>query len=471
MIKIGVVPKTVLFFAALVVVNVFLFSFFTKNSASTLVWIGFISFAGLAIFLALRTKKALDYFRHSLEYLTKNSLDEKVALQSRDEFGQVAEALDTFRSSLKEKISASEGAKDRLEAILFNVGEGVFAVNLSGEIIIFNQVAENLVGFSREQAIGQPYDQILQFYNPKAKSYYGAFIDDVLLEGRSIILPADTLLISATQNRIPVAVNSSPIRNEKGIIIGGVVVFRDTTKEQQVEEMRNDLVSIASHQLRTPLSEIKGLLELLLDNVAGPLNTQQKEYLDLLGVANTRMINLVNDLLNLSRIEQGRIQFQFNVYDLGVIAQEAFEGLQVHAQKKSQIFNLTRDNGQHLVWVDSAKTKEIISNLLENALKYTFEGGTIQARVSSTDEGVWFLVRDSGVGIPKNAQGELFKKFARIENPLSRVTSGTGLGLFTVKELVEKQSGKVWVQSEEGKGSTFAFILPHAKTLPESKQA
>jgi signal transduction histidine kinase len=286
-----------------------------------------------------------------------------------------------------------------------------------------------------------------------------------LLEGQTRTLPKETVIISASNNQIPVAVSASPIKNYKGVIIGGIVVFRDISREIELDEMRSDLMSIASHQLRTPISEIKGLSELLLDNVAGPLNEKQQEYLKLLKFANDRMINLVNDLLNISRLEQGRLQFQFGVYDLGALTQEVYNGLKIRAAEKSQNFFLTIDSGtSHLVYVDQDKTKEIISNLLENALKYTFAGGTIQARVTTNEEGVWFLVKDTGVGIPREKQKDLFKKFSRIENPLSKTTTGTGLGLYTVKQMVERQSGRIQFQTEENKGSTFAIKFPFAKS-------
>lgn len=343
---------------------------------------------------------------------------------------------------------------------MFNVGEGVFAVNLTGEIIIFNKIAENLVGFTKDQIIGQRYDQILQFYNSKTKENLGPFINQVLLDGKAISLPKDTILMTASRAEIPVAVNSSPIRNQKGIIVGGIVVFRDVTHEKEIEEIRTDLISIASHQLRTPLSEIKGLLSLLIDNIAGPLNDQQKEYLNLLSVANERMINLVNDLLNISRIEQGRLQLNFQPVNLGDLTKDVFKSLELKATERKQTFSLTIDPNLPPVTADPDKTKEIISNLVENALKYTYEGGTIQVRVTANTSLVWVLVADNGVGIPKSKQKDLFQKFSRVENPLSKMTTGTGLGLYAVKQLVEKQSGQVWFDSTEGQGSTFGFALP-----------
>ena len=234
---------------------------------------------------------------------------------------------------------------------------------------------------------------------------------------------------------------------------------------KRLDEAKSEFISIASHQLRTPLSEIKGLISLLDDNIAGPLNPKQKEYMDLLNVANERMINLVNDLLNISRIEQGRLQLNFQKVNLGTLTAEICKGLMVNAKQRKQNLSIFIDQNLPYVVADPEKTKEIISNLIENALKYTPDGGTIQVRASANATGCWVLVKDTGVGIAKAKQKDLFQKFSRIENSLTQKTTGTGLGLYTVKQLVEKQNGQVWVESEEGKGSTFAFVLPLAKNI------
>ncbi len=177
------------------------------------------------------------------------------------------------------------------------------------------------------------------------------------------------------------------------------------------------------------------------------------------------MINLVNDLLNISRIEQGKIQLNFQKVNLGTLTAEICRGLEINAKQKKQTLSVVLDQNLPEVVADPEKTKEIISNLVENALKYTFEGGTILVRVTANPSGCWVLVKDSGVGIPKGKQKDLFQKFSRLENPLSQKTTGTGLGLYTVKQLVEKQNGRVWVESEEGKGSTFGFVLPEVKNV------
>lgn len=477
MLKLNLVLKTLLFAVILSALNLTLVIFLGPKysqqikeaiSIGDLALIGLISFSYLifvvfSVYIAFSAKNSLNFFISTARRISSGDFDKPVDLKADDEFGVLASSLEELRRLLRDRINTSEEAKDRAEAILFNVGEGVFAVNLKGEIIIFNRVAEKLIGFNRSQIINQHYDQILQFYNSKTKENYGQFINKVLLEGKDISLPADTVLVTAEKAEIPVAVNSSPIRNRKGIIAGGIVVFRDITHEKEIEEIRTDLISIASHQLRTPLSEIKGLISLLVDNVGGELEPKQREYMDLLNVANERMINLVNDLLNISRIEQGRLQLNFASCNLGSLAKEVHQSLVFRAGEHKQKFLLTVDPNLPNVTCDPEKTKEIISNLMENALKYTYDGGTINSRVTANQVGVWVLVKDSGVGIPKNHQKDLFQKFSRVENPLSRLTTGTGLGLYAVKQLVEKQNGRVWFESIEGKGSTFGFVLPEVK--------
>jgi len=421
---------------------------------------GYAFYLAFTLYLALKVRKTLNFLISSSNLIASGNFDTEITQDAPSELGETVNALDNLRRKVRDRLIMAQEEKDRAEAILFNVGEGVFAVNLSGEIIIFNKIAEKLVGIERNQIIGQKYDQVLQFVKNTTKENYGKFIDKVLLEGQSISLPDDIILITGSRAEIPVAVNSSPIKNSKGVITGAIIIFRDISREKEIEEIRNDLISIASHQLRTPLSEIKGLISLLEDGVAGKINQRQKEYLELLSIANERMIHLVNDLLNISRIEQGRLQLNFQPVSLEELTKETIKNFELKVAEKSQTLTLKLDPALPQVLADYEKTKEIISNLIDNALKYTPEKGKILIRVTANTVGVWFLVKDTGVGIPKDKHKELFKKFSRIENPLSRITSGTGLGLYAVKQLVERQKGKVWFESEEGKGSTFGFVLP-----------
>lgn len=465
--KISLLIKFTLASFLITAVSVWSLIFFFGEDLSVLAKLVFIlinlSFVLLVLYLAAKTRENLRYFISVANLIASGNLETAIDRKLTSEFAQNTTALEKMRLELRNQLTNLEERANRAEAVVFNVGEGVFAVNLKGEIIIFNQIAEKIVGLQKDLVLGQKYEQIMQFFNSKTKENYGSFINRILLDGKSVSLPSDTVLITSAKAEIPVAVNSSPIKNQKGIIVGAIVVFRDITHEKEIEEIRTDLISIASHQLRTPLSEIKGLVSLLEENIAGPLNPKQKEYLDLLTVANERMINLVNDLLNVSRIEQGRIQLNFQKVSLGNLTTEICKSLELAAKQKNQSLFLNIDQNILPVSADPEKTKEIISNLVDNALKYTPDGGTIQVRVASTDRYCWVLVKDNGVGIPKAKLKDLFQKFSRLENPLSQKTTGTGLGLFTVKQLVEKQNGHVFVESEEGKGSTFGFALPTLK--------
>jgi two-component system sensor histidine kinase VicK len=181
--------------------------------------------------------------------------------------------------------------------------------------------------------------------------------------------------------------------------------------------------------------------------------------------ANQRMIDLVNDLLNVTRLEQGRLKFNTQTVDISKLTNEVFVAYQKIAQEKNQKFTISLPNVPSLGYCDQEKTKEVINNFVSNALKYTPKGGTINLWVQSNDEGLWVAVKDNGVGIPKGKQPFLFQKFSRIPNPLSEESQGTGLGLYAAKQLIEQQNGKIWFESQEGKGSTFAFVLPKARIL------
>ena len=399
----------------------------------------------------------------STQKMIGNNFDEPVSWAGYDEVSGLAESFEEMRNILKTRISVLEEEKNKAEAIVFNVAEAIYAVNLYGEIIMFNNVAEKITGVKRESALRQNHEQIVVLLEKKSENKLSGFINKVLLEGQIISLPPARLL-TADRALIPVLVNASPIRNNHGLISGAIVVLRDITQEAELEEMRADLISIASHQLRTPLSEIKGLTSLIDTGIGGSVTPRQKEYLSLINIATERMLKLVNDLLDISRIEQGRMKLSIQRVNLGILAKEVSQQFLSKAQAQRQNLQVTIDP-QSLpnVLADPEKTTEIMSNLIDNALKYTPSGGTILVRVLLDRDKVWFLVRDSGVGIPKEKQKDLFKKFSRIQSPLAKTVSGTGLGLYVAKQLTERQGGKVYVDSQDGQGSTFSFFLPVAK--------
>jgi signal transduction histidine kinase len=224
-----------------------------------------------------------------------------------------------------------------------------------------------------------------------------------------------------------------------------------------VSQMKSDFVSFVTHQLRTPLAGIKWLLELTVQG--SDLSDTARSFVEDAREANERLIRLVNDLLNVSRLESGKIEMTPEPTDFRELTASVVADLQ----------GLVRDKGHHLtveadplplLRVDRQLLRQVILNLLANAIKYTKPGGRVAVRIARRDAEAWWSIQDSGIGIPREAQRRLFEKFYRAENAMTLETEGTGLGLYLVRLIIEQCSGRIWCESEEGQGSTFVFTLP-----------
>jgi PAS domain S-box-containing protein len=259
--------------------------------------------------------------------------------------------------------------------------------------------------------------------------------------------------------RLPVAITVSPIiHNDRPI--GAIEVFRDISVEFEIDRMKSEFISLASHQLRTPLSAIKTYTHMLLDGYMGDITSEQKRSLSTIISASNRMNELISTLLNITRIESGSISIQPKMLSLRKLSEEALKELEHSANSREIKLELKAKAGDYPVRTDALIAKEIISNLASNAIKYTPDGGSVTVKLSNRLTSVVVGITDTGLGIPKSAHDQIFTKFFRAPNVVKLETSGTGLGLYLVKGLADKLGGKVWFESEENKGSTFYFALP-----------
>jgi two-component system, OmpR family, phosphate regulon sensor histidine kinase PhoR len=383
--------------------------------------------------------------------------DSSQSNQSTSNLLSVNEELLTNNRELSEE-------KARADAMLQNIGDAVVGVNDKGEITFVNKQVGLMVGFSDDELIGKYFTSIVRTVdeNNAEVPVNNNPLRNALFNAKKIV-NKDYYYIRKDGTKFPVAITATPVF-AGGQIIGGANVFRDITQEKEVDRMKTEFISLASHQLRTPLSAMKWFCELLLDGDVGEVTQEQKNILTNIYKSNERMIELVNTLLNISRIESGRIIITPEPADLKKLVDEVVTEVKPKIDSKKQQLVISIHENLPDINIDAKMIRHVYMNLLTNANKYTPEGGEIMVLISKDKDNLVSQVSDNGFGIPKHQQENVFKKFFRAENILKVETDGTGLGLYLVKSIVEASKGTIWFESEVGKGTTFWFSLPIAGT-------
>ena len=362
-------------------------------------------------------------------------------------------------------------AKD--EAILTSMGDGLIVTDVEGRIILANQAVEQLLGWRAKDLQGKKFTTALPMLDEKGEM--------ILEEKRPVTKTLRekiifTTTVSAVQYRkkdgtsLPVAVTVSPIMLG-GKMLGAVTVFRDVTKEKAVDLAKTEFVSLASHQLRTPLSAIKWYTEMLTAGDAGKLNTNQKKYLQEVYKSNERMIELVGALLNVSRLELGTLAIEPTPTDLVGVIVSVLDELRPQIKEKHLVVK-TGDTAILVIDIDQKLFRMVVQNLLSNAIKYTPEKGKIDIVLSKigvgqvfgnkklNKESIGMSVSDTGYGIPQFQQAQIFKKLFRADNVREKDAEGTGLGLYIVKSIIQNFGGDIWFVSEENHGTVFYVTMP-----------
>jgi len=373
--------------------------------------------------------------------------------------------VSTAISSALEKerhIEEAKREKDKILTIVQGIGDAVFVVDQEKNLIIFNGKAEELSGFSKDEALGKPYKKILHFVLEKDGSVNDTFVNQAFATGKTQEMTNHTQLVRKDGSKIAVADSAAPLKDKTGAVIGCVVVFRDISREREIDKMKSDFISVASHQLKTPLAGIKWMSQILLDGKDTKPSKKQKEYLLDIYRSNERMIGLVNDLLDVSHIENGsRSDIKKQKTDIVTIVEEILqENKQLILAKKLNIIRCKNTPNKLLLNIDGGKIKQAYNNIINNAIKYSKDGGQIDIGCEHKKNSTLFFIKDNGVGIPRNQQAKIFNKFFRASNVSVQETDGTGLGLYIAKSIIEAHEGKIWFESTENVGTTFFFELP-----------
>ncbi len=357
-------------------------------------------------------------------------------------------ALLNILEDVEEERRKAKEERDKTLAIIKNLTDGLLFFDKEERLSLINPQAERLLNVKEKEVVGktmeelatfEPLKPFIKFLQENRKSLYKKEFqigEDKFLEVSSVIVVS---------------------RGEK---IGTLIILHDISREKIIERMKTEFVSISAHQLRTPLSAIKWILKMILDGDLGPLLKTQKEYLEKAYTSNERMINLINDLLNVSRIEEGRFLYRLEPADLRKIIEDILNTYKKEIQKKKLEVSFRKPRKFPSILLDKEKIGIAVQNLIENAIRYTPEKGKIILSLKKKNKEIEFFVKDTGIGIPKEQQARIFSKFFRAKNAVKMEPNGSGLGLFVTKKIIEAHGGKIWFESEEGKGTTFYFTLP-----------
>jgi len=365
---------------------------------------------------------------------------------------------DNLEALVKQRTEQLAEEKELLAVTLSSMTDGVIAVDAEERIILFNKAAENLTGWSFEEVQARAVDEILRIIDEKTKKAVENPIDKVLGSGRTEGGTDRDVLIARDGSQCPIAATAAPIRKNDGTIIGSVCVLRDVSREREIDRMKTDFVSSVSHELRTPLTSIKASTATILRDPNMPEQVKH-EFLTIINEESDLLKNLIEGLLEISRIESGTVRFSREPVDIAGVIDQVLSGLQHLADNKN--IQLKTDIGDELgqLQSDEGKIQSMVMNLVNNAIKFTPEHGQVSISAQRQGQELIVSVSDTGMGIPKEALSRIFDRFYRVHQPGKRI-QGTGLGLAIVKEIVNMHAGRIEVESEPGKGTTFTVFLP-----------
>lgn len=396
---------------------------------------------------AIRERELYERQTQDLKSLNQNLMEMRSALMN------VLEDVEQSKRQIE--------AERRREVASFDaLAEGVVAAGKDGRIFLCNPTAARILGVLAETVIGQPIERVLRLFGEEGPVLQTRAFEDAYA-GRSVALGERLRLSRADGSHVPVSGTVAPYFDEVNHATGVVAAFRDVTVEREIDRQKSDFISIASHQLRTPLSALRWFLDLFLAGDVGPLKPTQKEYLGDMSTSVERMIRLVGDLLNVSRIESGRTKPNpENIETRAFVASLAREFAPLVAQQQV-VFTSSVAKDAVSFYADLSLAHQAIANVISNAVKYTPSGGSVSLDVVVKDRETVFTVTDTGLGIPKAQQYRIYDKFFRGENVVAKETVGSGLGLYVVKTIVDISGGRVWFESMENKGAIFHVSFPN----------
>jgi len=337
--------------------------------------------------------------------------------------------------------------RNKINAVIQSAAEGIVVVDEKNEVVLVNSQTRQILGLSHDHRIPQAF---IDFIIKPLKN-------DLIKQNKDFFFKELDL---TTPLKISLRIGMAWMRDFQGEKIGIVVLFQDISKEKEAERLKNELISTVSHELRTPLATMKEFISIISDGIAGPVTGDQKEYLNIIMSNMNRLCRMINDLLDISKLEAGRMELKNRLVDPLLLIKDQLASFKAEAENKKIILSAALLEKLPQLYVDPDRVAQVLVNLIGNALKFTPEAGSVMIEAKELDECIQIQIKDSGVGIAKENFSKLFDRFQQIDRIPGPGAKGTGLGLAISKSIVELHKGKIWVESEVGKGSKFIFTLP-----------
>lgn len=427
----------------------------SSNLVFVLITVGFIIVVALLLLENRRDNIKLRQLNAKIKDLIAGDYSEVVDMQGSPELTDMTNSINDLSEVIRLTHENLEQETKRLTSILSYMTDGVLATNRRGQIIMVNEMAAKQLNVNPDEVLNTSILDLLSLG------------DDYDL--RSLITEVPELTIDSQDENgeyLSLRVRFALIRRESGFISGLVAVLHDTTEQDKEERERRLFVSNVSHELRTPLTSVKSYLEALDDGALS--EPVAPDFVKVSLNETNRMMRMVTDLLSLSRIDNETSQLDIELTNFTAFITfilNRFDKIKSQAQEDTKKYELIREYPITPIWVeiDTDKMTQVIDNILNNAIKYSPDGGKIKVGMKTTDAQLIISISDEGLGIPKKDLPRIFDRFYRVDKARSRAQGGTGLGLAIAKEIVKQHKGFIWAKSEYGKGSTFTIVLPYDK--------
>jgi len=418
--------------------------------------------------------RVLGVFAAARDITAKKQLENQL-----EEFALLQDQKITNRTlELAQKVKELSEAKAKDEAILLSLGDALVVVDKVGKIEFVNKAFEELLGWTQEEVLGKYMVEIIPREDEAGLEvpFVERILSEVLVGKRittstveskdpnaPIVILPPYYYIRKNKTRFPATGFINPILLGNKVI-GAVETFRDITKEKELDKAKSDFISLAAHQLRTPLSAVSWYTEMLLSGDAGELNETQKKYFEQIYSGSNRMVEMVKSFLNVSLLDIGSTTIRIENTNIPDLFKNVIDEQQQNINEKQIDLTLEVAENIPMIYVDKKRIRMVLQNLVSNAIKYIHKKGKIRITVNASNEKypgmMFFSVQDNGFGIPEQSKDKIFTKFFRAENVTERSTDGTGLGMYLAKNIIESSRGKIWFDSTEDVGSTFYVTLP-----------